>query len=105
MHYDVLDKPEEAGDPFALYVSEQLKNLDKRLRLLAEKMINDILFELWFEEFGAPAGGMYFNQHFVHSQHIHSIHNVPVQPSSSCENRVPQHQPQPGTYAAMLQEF
>ena len=34
---DVLDRPKEAGDPFTLYVSEQLKNLDKRRRLLAEK--------------------------------------------------------------------
>ena len=102
---DVLDRPKEAGDPFALYVSEQLKNLDKRRRLLAEKRINDILFELRFEEFGTPGGGMHFNQHFAHSQPIHSMHNVPVQPSSSYENRVPQQQPQPGTYAAMLQEF
>ena len=102
---DVLDRPKEAGDPFALYVSEQLKNLDKRRRLLAEKRINDILFELRFEEFGAPGGGRHFNQHFAHSQPIHSLHIVPVQPSSSYENRVPQQQPQSGTYAAMLQEF
>ena len=102
---DVLDRPKEAGDPFALYVSKQSKNLDKRRRLIAKKRINDILFELRFEEFEAPGGGMHFNQHFVHSQLIHSIHNVPVQPSSNYENRVPQQQPQPGTYAAMLQEF
>ena len=48
---DVLERPKEAGDPFVLYVSEQLKNLDKRWRLLAEKRINDILFELQFKEF------------------------------------------------------
>ena len=101
---DVLDRPKDAGDPFALYVSEQLKNLDKRRRLLAEKRINDILFELQFEEFGTPARGRHFNQHFVHSQPIHSMHNVPVQSSSSYENQVPQQQPQPGTYATMLQE-
>ena len=75
---DVLDRPKEAGDPFALYVSEQLKNLDKRRRLLAEKRINDILFELRFEEFGALSGGVHFNQYFAHSQPIHSMHNVPV---------------------------
>ena len=45
---DVLDRPKEAGDPFALYVSEQLKNLDKRRRLFAKKRINTILFELRF---------------------------------------------------------
>ena len=75
---DVLDRPKEAGDPFAMYVSEQLKILDKRRRLLAEKGINDILFELPFEEFGAPGGGMHFNQHFAHSEPIHTMHNVPV---------------------------
>ena len=47
-YIDVLDRPKETGDPFALYVSEQLKNLDERRRLLAEKRINDILFELPF---------------------------------------------------------
>ena len=57
---DVLDRSKEAGDSFALYVSEQLKNLDKSWRLLAEKRINDILFELRFEEFGAPDGGIHF---------------------------------------------
>ena len=36
---DVLDRPKEAGDQFALYISEQLKNLDKRWRLLVEKRI------------------------------------------------------------------
>ena len=97
---DVLDRPKEAGDPFSLYVSEQLKNLDKRRRLLPEKRINDILFEFRLEEFGAPGGGMHFNQ-----QPIQSRHNVPVQPSSSYENWVPQQQPQPGIYATMLQEF
>ena len=101
---DVLDRPKDAGDPFVLYVSQQLKNLDKRRRLLAEKRINDILFELQFEEFGTPGGGRHFNQHFAHSQPIRSMHNVPVQSSSSYENQVPQQQPQPGTYAAMLQE-
>ena len=102
---DVLDRPKDAGDPFALYVSEQSKNLDKRRRLLAEKRINDILFESRFEEFGALGGGMLFNQHFAHSPPIQSMHNVPVQPSSNYENRIPQQQPQPGTYATMLQEF
>ena len=100
---DVLDTPKEVSDQFALYVSEQLTNLDKRRILLAEKRINDILFELRFEEFGAPSGRMHFNQHFAHSQPIHSMHNVPVQPSLSYENRVSQHMPV--TYAAVLQEF
>ena len=70
-----------------------------------ENRINDILFESRFEEFGALGGGMLFNQHFAHSPPIQSMHNVPVQPSSNYENRIPQQQPQPGTYAAMLQEF
>ena len=100
---DVFDRPKEAGDPFTLYVSEQLKNLDKRRRLPREKRINDVLFELRFEEFGVPDREMHFNQHLAHSQPIHSMHNVPVQPSSSYENQAPQQQPQPGTYAAMLQ--
>ena len=78
---DILDRPKEDGDPFALCVSEQLKNLDKRRRLLAVKRINDVLFELRFEEFGAPDGGMHINEHFAHLQPIHSLHN---------ENRVPQ---------------
>ena len=52
---DVLDRPKEAGDPFALYVSEQLKILDKRRRLLAEKRINDILFELRLRNSGHQA--------------------------------------------------
>ena len=99
---DVLDRPMEAGDPFALHLSEQLKNLDERWRLLAEKRINDILFELRFEEFGASGGWIHFNQHFAHSQPIQSMHNVPVQPSSSYENRVPQQQPQPGTYGTRI---
>ena len=34
---DVSDRPKEAGDPFALYVSGQLKILDKRGRVLLEK--------------------------------------------------------------------
>ena len=75
---DVLDRPKEAGDPFALHLSQKLKNLDERRRLLAEKRINDILFELQFEEFGASGGWIHFNQHFAHSQPIHSMHNVPV---------------------------
>ena len=56
---DVLGRPKEAGDPFALYASEQLINLDKRRRLLPEKRKNYILFEWRFEEFGAPGGGMH----------------------------------------------
>ena len=59
---DVLDRPKaqtlptkETPDPFALYISEQLKSLEKRRRLLAEKRINDVLFELRFEEFGATS--------------------------------------------------
>ena len=55
---DVLDRPKaqtlptkETPDPFALYISEQLKILDKRRRLLAENRIKDVLFELRFEEF------------------------------------------------------
>ena len=83
---DVLDRPKETGDPFALYVSEQLKNLDKRRRLLAGTRINDILFELQFEEFGTPDGRMHFNQNFAHSQPTHSMHNIPVQSSSNYEN-------------------
>lgn len=57
---DVLDRPKnptkekEPEEPFALYVSDQLKTLDKRRRLLAEKRINDILFEMRFEEFDQP---------------------------------------------------
>ena len=75
---DVLDRPKEAGDPFALYVSEKLKILDKRRRLLAEK--KDKWYPIWIaiEEFGAPGGGRHFNQHFAHSQPIHSLHIVPV---------------------------
>ena len=46
---DVLYRPTGAGDTFAMYVSEQLKILDKRWRLLAEKRIKEILFELRFE--------------------------------------------------------
>ena len=70
---DVFDRPKEADDPFALYVSEQSKNLGKRRILLEEKRINYILSELRFEEFEAPDGRMHFNQHFTHSQPIHSI--------------------------------
>ena len=54
----------ETPDPFALHISEQLKKLDKRRRLLAEKRINDVLFELRFEEFGAT-GGIQYNQQFA----------------------------------------
>ena len=77
---------------------------------MRKKRINDILFELQFEEFGPTGRGMHFNQHFAqhfaHSPPIHSMHNVLVKLSSSYENRVPkQQQPQPRTYAAMLQEF
>ena len=70
-----------------------------------EKRINDIQFELWLEEFGASGGEMHFDQHIAHSQPIHSMHNVPVQPSSSYEKRVPQQQPQRGTNASKFQEF
>ena len=68
---DVLDRPKaqtlppkETPDPFTLYTSEQLKSLDKRRQLLAEKRINDVLFELRFEEFGAT-GGIQYNQQFA----------------------------------------
>ena len=50
---DVLDKtspsPMLIADPFAMYVSEQLKGFDKRRRLIAEKRINHVLFDLRFE--------------------------------------------------------
>ena len=56
---DVLYRPTGAGYTFAMYVSEQLKILDKRWRLLAEKRIKEILFELRFEGciWRTPDGG------------------------------------------------
>ena len=50
---DVLDKNPEVKslqvDPFALYISSQLETLDKRRRLVTEKRINDILFQVRYE--------------------------------------------------------
>ena len=62
-YIDVLDRPKEAGDAFALCVLEQLKVQVKH----GEERINDILLELQFMEFPAPGAGMHFNQHFAHS--------------------------------------
>ena len=77
---DVLDRSKaqtlptkETPDPFALYISEQLKSLYKRWRLLAEKRINDVLFELRFEEFGAT-GGIQYNQQFA----PHPFQTMPI---------------------------
>ena len=104
---DVLERPKnpvkepetKACDPFASYVSEQLKTLDKRRRLLAEKKINDILFELQFEQLEAQSGGFRFanQQHFAYAQ--------PVQQRYDNANQVPQQQDQQGTYTSMLHDY
>ena len=58
-----VKEPEtKACEPFASYVSKQLKTLDKQRRLLAEKKINDFLFELQFEQLEAQSGGFRFTQ-------------------------------------------
>ena len=73
---------------------------------LRKKRINDILFELQFEEFGPPGRAMHFNQHFAHSPSIHSMHNVLVKLSSSYENRVPKlQQPQPQHMSRCCKNF
>ena len=99
---DVLDRPKaqtlptkETPDPFALYISEQLKSLDKRRRLLAEKRINDVLFELRFEEFGAT-GGIQYNQQFAPQ---------PVQTMPNFQQQSPATAQQPRSYTSMLQDF
>ena len=53
---DILDKPKKPKDAcsidrFAVNVSTQLSSLDQRRRLLDKKRINDILFELRYEDF------------------------------------------------------
>ena len=61
---DVLDKPKQGvpvtpqADPYALYVSLQLKQLDNRRRLMAEKRINGILFEIRYEELSSHDGSL-----------------------------------------------
>lgn len=90
---DVLDKPKSPKrplieDPFALYVSDQLKDLDKRQRLIAEKKINDLIFEIKMQDFGTSVG---FNQQFAFSQPVQSLNNA---------FRV-----QKAPYTAMLQEY
>ena len=103
---DVLDRPKNvdrnAEDPFALYVSEQLKSLDKRRRLLAEKKINDILFELRFEDFEVPPR---FNQSAQsHHRFVHPQPFQPVQSRFEIENQFQQQQTQQ-TYTAMLNDY
>ena len=99
---DVLDRSKaqtlptkETPDPFALYISEQLKSLDKRRRLLAEKRINDVLFELRFEEFGAT-GGIQNKQQFA-PQPVQTMLHFQQQPPATAQ--------QPRSYASMLQDF
>ena len=83
---DVLNKPKFAEanipqvDPYALYVSAKLESLDKPRRVLAEKRINDVLFELKYED-------------FQNVQTNASQFNIPPQMPCSPAN----------TYAAMLQ--
>ena len=99
---DVLDRPKaqtlptkETPDPFSLYISEQLKSLDKRRRLLAENRINDVLFELRFEEFGTT-GGIQYNQQFAPE---------PVQTTPKFQQQSPATAQQPRSYTYMLQDF
>ena len=85
----------ETPDTFALYISEQLKSLDKWRRLLAEKRINDVLFELRFEEFGAT-GGIQYNQQFA-PQPVQTMPNFQQQSAATAQ--------QPRSYTSMLQDF
>lgn len=112
---DVLDRPKnpvkehetKACEPFASYVSEQLKTLDKRRRLLAEKKINDILFELQFEQLEAQSGGFRFTQSMtgqVQSQQ-HFAYTQPVQQRYDNANQVSKQQEQQGPYSAMLRDY
>ena len=41
-------------EPFAVYISKQLESLDPRRKLIAEKRIDDILFEIRMEEYSNP---------------------------------------------------
>ena len=99
---DVLDRPKtqtlptkETPDPFALYILEQLKSFDKRRRLLTEKRINDVLFELRFEEFGAT-GGIQYNQQFA-PQPVQTMPNFQQQTAATAQ--------QPRSCTLMLQDF
>ena len=112
---DVLERPKnpvkkpetKACEPFASYVSEQLKTLDKQRRLLAEKKINDFLFELQFEQLEAQSGGFRFTQSvtgLVQNQQ-HFAYAQPVQQRYDNANQVPQQQEQQGTYTSVLRGY
>jgi len=93
---DVLDTPKSPKrplieDPFALYVSDQLKGLNKRQRLIAEKKINDVIFDIKMQEFGPGAGFSGVNSQQFHSQPVQSLHNAL--------------EVQRGSYTAMLQDY
>jgi len=78
---DVLNKPSPPKrplieDPFALYVSNQLKDLDPRQRLIAEKRINDVIFEIKMQDFNTGASafsGINYQQHTSTPQSIQPI--------------------------------
>ena len=94
---DVLDKRKSPKrplieDPFALYVSHQLKGLDKTRRLIAEKKINDVIFYTKVQEFGTGAGfSGVNNQQFANPQPVQPLHNP--------------YEVQRGPYTAMLQDY
>ena len=78
-------------DPFALYVSRQLKGLDKMRRLIAEKK-NDVIFDIKMQEFGTGAGfSGVNNQQFANPQPVQPLHNPD--------------EVQRGPYKAMLQDY
>ena len=93
---DVLDKPKSPKrplieDPFAVYVSHQLKGLDKTRRLIAEKK-NDVIFDIKLQEFGTGAGfSGVNNRQFANPQPVQPLHNP--------------YEVQRGPYTAMLQDY
>ena len=97
---NVLDKPATqpqptVTDPFALYVSEQLKDLDKRRRLIAEKRINDILFEIRFEQFSGTSSFSGMQPQPSFGNHLENAASLWQTPQI----------PQQGAFTAMLKEF
>ena len=80
-------------DPFALYVSQQLKDLDPRQGLIAGKRINDVIFEIKMQNFNTGAfSGINYQQHTSTPQSTQPPNNNPFEV-------------QRGQYTSMLQDF
>lgn len=73
-----MPQPQSQSSPFSLYVAEKLSHLDRRNRMIAEKRISDILFEI---EMNAEQSGSFQQSNWQTSE-------SPVAPSGTYMNMV-----------------